>query len=78
MQRSISKTLQATITLYAIMACGVSLSNAAHASQSAQSNTPPRAVTVRDVSLSQLASRIINLLTVIVHAQQLQSDIICG
>jgi len=37
--------------------CGVSLSNAAHASQSPQSNTP-RAVAVRDVSLSQLAPRI--------------------
>jgi len=37
--------------------CGVSVSNAAHASQSPQSNTP-RAVAVRDVSLSQLAPRV--------------------
>jgi len=43
------------------MDCGVSLSNAAHASQSPQSNTPPRAVAVRYVSLSQLAP--INLLS---------------
>ena len=41
----------------AIVACGVSLSNAAHASQSAQSNTP-RAVAVSYISLSQLALRI--------------------
>jgi len=40
------------------VACGVSLSNAAHASQSPQSNTPPRVVAVRNVSLSQLAARI--------------------
>jgi len=33
----------------ALVACGVSLSNAAHASQSPQSNTP-RAVTFMDVS----------------------------
>jgi len=32
--------LQATIALCAIVACGVSLSNAAHASQSPHSNTP--------------------------------------
>ena len=58
-----------------IVACGVSLSNDAHASQTPQSNTPPRAVAVMDVSLSQLAPRIHQLLTVIAHAQQLQSDI---
>jgi len=34
-----------------IVACGVSLSNAAHANQSPQSNTAARAVAVRDVSL---------------------------
>jgi len=39
------------------LACGVSLSNAAHASQSPQS-IAPRAVAVRDVSLSQLAPHI--------------------
>jgi len=33
--------LQATIKLHAIVACGISLSNAAHVSQSPQSNTPP-------------------------------------
>ena len=46
---------QATI---ALVTCSVSLSNAAHASQSPQSNTPSRAVAVRNVSLSQLAPRI--------------------
>ena len=40
-----------------MVACGVSLSNTAHASQSPQSNTP-RAVAFRDVSLRQLAPRI--------------------
>jgi len=49
---------QATIALSAIVTCGVSLSDAAHASQSPQSNTPPRAVAVGDVSLSQLEPRI--------------------
>jgi len=49
--------VQATIAR-ATVTCGVSLSNAAHASQSPQSNTRPRAVAVRDVSLSQLAPRI--------------------
>jgi len=49
---------QATIGFArAIVACGVSLSNVAHASQSPQSNTP-RAIAVRDVSLSQLKPRI--------------------
>jgi len=33
--------LQATIALCAIVDCGVSLSNAAHASESPQSNTSP-------------------------------------
>jgi len=47
-----------TIALRAIVDCGVSLSNAAHASQSPQSNTHLRAVAVRDVSLSQLAPRV--------------------
>jgi len=41
-----------------IVVCGVSLSNAAHASQSPQSNTPSQTVAVRYVSLSQLAPRI--------------------
>jgi len=42
---------QATMALCAIVACGVSLSNAAHASQSPQSNTP-------------IAGRLFNSLTV--------------
>jgi len=51
--------LQATIALCAIVPCGVSLSNAAHASQSPQSKFQHRrTVAVRDVSLSQLAARI--------------------
>jgi len=59
----------------AIVACGDSLSNAAHASQSAQS---PRAVAVRDVSLSQLAPRIHQFANYHRDAQQLQSDIVHG
>ena len=63
-----------TLLLQATIARGVSLSNVAHASQSPQSNTRPRAVAVRDVSLSQLAPRI-HQFAVIAHAQQLQCDI---
>jgi len=51
------KNQEATIALCAIMACGVSPSNAAHVSHSPQSNTR-RAIAVRDVSLSQLAPHI--------------------
>jgi len=50
--------IQATIALHAIVDCGVSLSNAARANQSPQSNTAARAVAVRDVSLSQFAPRV--------------------
>jgi len=57
--RYIGSVLKGTSHNRAIVDCGVSLSNAAHACQSAQSNTPPPgAVAVRDVSLSQLAPRI--------------------
>jgi len=46
---------------------GVSLSNAAHANQSPQSNTAARAVAVREVSLSQWASRVHHLLKAKLH-----------
>jgi len=39
-QNIVNFVLQSTIVLRAIVACGVSLSNAAYVSQSAQSNTP--------------------------------------
>jgi len=59
--------LQSTIALRAILACAVSSSNAAHASQSPQSDTRPRACRSQG-----------RLLTVITHAQQLQCDMHCG
>jgi len=70
-------TQQATVPLRALVACGVSLSNAAHASQSPQSNTPGPSQSGTSHWVSWLHAYI-NLLTVIAHAQQLQSDIVHG
>ena len=59
-QRRSSRRPTPNIQLYCTckQSDGVSLSNAAHASKSPQSNTPPWAVAVRDISLSQLAPRV--------------------
>jgi len=58
--------LQATIALRAIVTCGISLNNAADASQSPQSSTPPAGRRSQG-RLTESA--------VIAHAQQLQCDI---
>ena len=74
-----STSYNRAITQSTIVACGVSLSNAAqvHIVKVHSPNPPPRAVEVRDISLSQLAPRV-HQFAVIVHAQQLQSNIVHG
>jgi len=78
MQNIVNLVLQSTNVLRAIVACGVSLSNAAHASQSAQSNTPRRPSQSGTSHWVSWHHAYINLLTVITHAQQLQSNIVHG